>query len=94
MQRFDDSEPVNIGVGQDWSIRELAQEIKEIVNFRGNLKFDTTKPDGMPAKLLDSSRLHALGWQPKTTIREGLLATYQWYLGSLASGGGDARAVL
>jgi GDP-L-fucose synthase len=96
MQRFDDGGPINIGVGQDWSIRELAEMIKEIVGYRGGLKFDTSKPDGMPAKLLDSSRLRNLGWQPRTAIREGLLATYQWYLQQLdlVAGGGDARAVL
>lgn len=96
MQRFDDGEPINIGVGQDWSIRELAEMIKEIVGYRGGLKFDTSKPDGMPAKLLDSSRLRELGWRPRTSIREGLLATYRWYLEQLdlVAGGGDDRAVL
>jgi GDP-L-fucose synthase len=96
MHRFDGSEPINIGVGRDWSIRELAELIKEIVNYRGELKFDTTRPDGMPAKLLDSRPLRELGWQPKTAIRDGLLATYEWYLqhADAAAGGGDARAHL
>jgi GDP-L-fucose synthase len=96
MQRIDDGAPINIGVGHDWSIRELAEMIKEVVGYRGGFKFDTSKPDGMPAKLLDSSRLRELGWRPRTSIREGLLATYQWYLQQLdlVAGGGDDRAVL
>jgi len=96
MDRFDGGEIINLGVGQDWSIRELAETIAQVVGYRGTLVFDTSKPDGMPAKLLDSNRLRELGWQARTTMREGLRATYQWYLQQLASvaGGGDARAVL
>lgn len=96
IDRYDESDPINIGVGRDWSIRELAEVIKEVVGYRGGLKFDASKPDGMPAKLLDSSGLQEMGWTPSTSIRDGLAATYQWYLKQLEStaGGGDARAVL
>ena len=94
MERWNDPAPINIGVGCDWSIGELAEMIREVVGYQGKLKFDTSKPDGMPAKLLDSSRLRELGWQPRTTIKDGLRATYAWYLQNLDSGlgGGDARA--
>jgi len=96
MGSWDEREAINIGVGRDWSIRELAEIIREVVGYQGKLTFDSTRPDGMPAKLLDSSRLRELGWQPSTTIKDGLRATYAWYLKNLDSGvgGGDARAVV
>jgi GDP-L-fucose synthase len=71
---------INIGCGSDLTIRELATQIAETVGFRGNLKFDTTKPDGTPRKLLDVSRLTSLGWQPKTPMSEGLKQAYQEFL--------------
>ena len=97
MDCYDDGEAINIGVGQDWSIGELAEMIREVIGYRGRLVFDTTKPDGMPAKLLESSRLRELGWQPKTTILDGLRATYKWYLQQQTqhgAGEGDARTFL
>ena len=72
---------INIGCGSDLSIRDLAVQIAETVGFKGNLKFDTTKPDGTPRKLLDVSRLTSLGWQPKTTMSQGLKRAYQEFLG-------------
>lgn len=71
---------INIGTGQDIKIKELAELIKKVVNYEGNIKFDHTKPDGMPRKLLDISRLNKLGWKHKTTLEEGLKKTYEWYL--------------
>ena len=71
---------INIGCGFDHSIRELAVQIAETVGFTGNLTFDTTKPDGTPRKLLDVSRLTSLGWQPKTTLSQGLKQAYQEFL--------------
>jgi len=68
---------VNIGCGKDLTVRELAEIIAEVVVFRGSLVFDTSKPDGTPRKLLDISRLAALGWNPSTELREGLLMTYK-----------------
>ncbi|MBW2029498.1 MAG: GDP-L-fucose synthase [Deltaproteobacteria bacterium] len=79
MNHYDESEIINIGVGKDISIRELAELIKEIVGFEGELRFDTTKPDGMPRKLLDVSKLESLGWRSKTSLREGIERTYEWY---------------
>ncbi len=72
--------PVNIGVGQDYSIRELAERIAEIVGFAGKIEWDRSKPDGAPRKLLDSSRLNASGWSPSVSFEEGLKITNKWYL--------------
>lgn len=69
----------NIGTGQDYSIRQLASIIAEIVDYKGKILWDASKPDGAPRKLLDSSRFLALGWDPKTEFHEGLKKTYKWY---------------
>lgn len=76
---------VNIGTGQDLTIRELAETIKDIVGFTGKLCFDTSKPDGTPQKLLDVSKLDLLGWQAKTGLKQGIKQTYDWFLGSIGS---------
>jgi GDP-L-fucose synthase len=68
---------VNIGVGEDLTIRELAETVKDIVGYQGSIEFDTTKPDGTPRKLMDVSRLHSLGWEAKTGLREGLAMAYR-----------------
>ena len=70
---------VNVGTGQDISIRELAELIAEVVGFEGEIAFDPSKPDGTPRKLLDISRLSALGWSPRIGLREGLVETYRWF---------------
>jgi GDP-L-fucose synthase len=80
MNHYDDGEIVNIGTGKDISILELANVIKEEVGFTGSIEFDTTKPDGTPRKLLDVSKINALGWTAKTPLREGIRKTIQWYL--------------
>ena len=79
MRGYDDAEPINLGGGTDTSIRELATMIREVVRYGGQLRFDPTKPDGMPCKLLDSSALLALGWRPQTPFRQALAATYEWF---------------
>jgi GDP-L-fucose synthase len=76
---------VNIGCGEDLTIRELAELIAEIVGFRGQLVFDTTKPDGTPRKLLDISRIRALGWRPAISLRQGLQALYLQYATQVTS---------
>jgi len=80
MNNYDDIDFVNVGVGNDVSIRELAETVKEAVGFKGELDFDTTKPDGTPRKLLDVSRLNGLGWKANTKLKEGVISTYEWYL--------------
>jgi GDP-L-fucose synthase len=78
LQHYSAPEPVNVGVGADLTIRELAETITRIVGFKGALKFDASKPDGTPRKLLDVSRLSSLGWTAKTTLEPGIRATYEW----------------
>ena len=75
----DIGEFVNIGAGKDIQIKELAKLVKEIVNFKGEIKWDTTKPDGTPRKLLNVSKIHQLGWAPNITLKEGIIKTYEWY---------------
>lgn len=85
MQNYEGSDIVNVGVGEDISIKELALLIKAVVGFNGELKFDSSKPDGAPRKLLNVSRLHSLGWKANISLRDGLTATYRWYLENQAS---------
>lgn len=80
MQQYDSPEIINVGVGQDISVAELARLIAEVVGFEGNLGYDTSKPDGVPRKLLDVSRLAALGWEPEWPLREGIIHTHRWFL--------------
>jgi GDP-L-fucose synthase len=74
---------INVGYGKDFSIKELVQSIVDIVGFHGEVKYDTSKPEGVNRKLLDSTKLNQLGWQPKVTLREGLKDTYLDFLGRL-----------
>jgi GDP-L-fucose synthase len=83
MNTYSGSEIVNIGVGEDLTIRELAEIIKDIVGYHGELVFDTSKPDGTPRKLLDVSRLNGLGWKAQISLRNGIQQTYDWYLQNL-----------
>jgi GDP-L-fucose synthase len=80
MLRYERTEPINLGGGTPLSTGEMAAVIKEVVEYPGALRFDVSRPDGMPVKLLDSSVLLALGWRPKTPLREALQMTYAWYL--------------
>ena len=79
MDRYDGSEPINCGAGSDVSIRQLAETVGRVTGFEGKLVFDTSKPDGTPRKLMDSSRLAALGWRPKTGLEEGIRDVYRWF---------------
>jgi GDP-L-fucose synthase len=80
MENYNSSEIVNIGTGTDRTIRELALLIKDVVGYKGEIRFDPGKPDGMPRKLVDVSRITAMGWKPSISLREGLEATYAWLL--------------
>ena len=82
MMRYSDALPLNVGTGEEVTIRELAETVAAVVGFSGRLAFDASKPDGTPRKLVDSRRLRALGWAPTTRLRAGLERTYQWYLGA------------
>jgi GDP-L-fucose synthase len=79
MNHYDDEAIVNVGWGEDVTIRELAELVASVAGFRGHLEFDPSKPDGTPRKLLDTSRLTALGWKPKIRLREGIESTYAWF---------------
>lgn len=83
METYSSNEIVNIGCGTGVTIRELAEIVKEVVGFHGEIVFDTSKPDGTPVKLLDISRIETLGWTPKIALRDGIAATYQWYINQL-----------
>jgi len=85
MQAYSDAAPINVGAGVDTEIRELAAIMREVTGFRGGIVYDTGKPDGPARKLLDSSRLRALGWTPKIALRDGVASLYRWYLENLAS---------
>jgi GDP-L-fucose synthase len=78
--KYDSAEIINVGCGEDISIRELAELICELVGFQGDLVWDTTKPDGTPRKLLDVSKLHGLGWRHTISLRDGIARTYEWFL--------------
>lgn len=80
MEHYDGLEFVNVGTGEEVSIRELAETIKAVVGFEGDITFDATKPDGTPRKLQDVSRLKALGWEAQTSLKEGIEKTYAWFL--------------
>jgi GDP-L-fucose synthase len=82
MDNYTGSEPINVGVGEDVSIGELAELVREVVGYRGRISYDTTRPDGTPRKLLDVSKLHGLGWEASTPLSKGLEQTYTWFLNS------------
>ncbi len=79
MERYDGEEPLNVGWGSDLTIGELAQGLARVVGFEGRFEFDRSKPDGTPRKVLDTSKLTALGWRPRVDLPTGLALTYDWY---------------
>ena len=86
MRELDDDSHINVGTGEDLTIRELAELVGKVVHPDARLAFDTTKPDGTPQKLLDVSRLHELGWEHSIDLREGIESTYRWFLDNMESG--------
>lgn len=84
LQHYSALETINVGVGEDLPIGDLARLVADVVGYRGEIAFDTSKPDGTPRKLLDVSRLNALGWRPSIGFRDGLASTYSWMVGQLA----------
>ncbi len=80
MDKYDNGDIVNVGVGEDVSIGELAALIAEVVGYEGEIVYDSSKPDGTPRKLLDISRLLSLGWRPKVKLKNGIVSTYKWYV--------------
>jgi GDP-L-fucose synthase len=84
LEHYDEPEPVNVGMGEDVSIGELAELVADVVGYTGGIDWDTSKPDGTPRKLLDVSRLVALGWKPEIRLEDGIRSTYQWYVDNLS----------
>jgi GDP-L-fucose synthase len=80
LENYDSPEIINVGYGEDVTIHDLVQIIARVVGLEIKIEFDASKPDGTPRKLLDSSRLQALGWQPRISLREGIQQTYHWLL--------------
>ena len=84
LKNYSGKSHINIGTGEEFSIKQLAEKICDVVGFQGELVFDTTKPDGSPRKLVNNSRLAELGWKSKTSLDEGLTKTYKWYLDNMS----------
>ena len=84
LEKYDSPEIINLGCGEDISIRELAELICDVVGFDGELAWDTTKPDGTPRRLLDVTKLHTLGWKPAIPLRDGIARTYEWFRANCA----------
>jgi GDP-L-fucose synthase len=80
MEKYESPETINVGTGKDCTIAELAETMKAIVGYSGRIRFDPSKPDGTPRKVLDVSRVTALGWEPRYSLEEGLAQTYRWAL--------------
>lgn len=80
LKNYSDAAPINIGTGLDCSIRELAETMADVTGFKGRLRFDTSKPDGTPRKVLDITKINSLGWTPRHSLKEGLKETYDWIL--------------
>lgn len=79
MQQYNEAEHINVGTGEDVTIKELAETISEVVGFMGDIEWDITKPNGTPRKVMNVDRIKALGWEPKISLREGIEKTYEWY---------------
>jgi GDP-L-fucose synthase len=84
LERYDEESIINVGCGADVTIRELCQTVSEVVGYPGRVEFDASKPDGTPRKLLDVSRISALGWQPRIHLKEGIEQVYRWYTENVA----------
>jgi GDP-L-fucose synthase len=83
IDKYIGNEPINVGTGQDHTIRELAHIVKRVVGYAGGIEFDASKPDGMPRKALDAGRMLGLGWAPRVSLEQGIALAYDWYLRSL-----------
>ena len=80
MEKYDDSQQINVGSGHEVSIRDLADKISKVVGFSGEISWDSSKPDGMMRKILDSSKIANLGWRPLISLDQGIASTVEWYL--------------
>ena len=83
MEKYDDEEHINIGTGEDVTIKELAETVAKVVDYRNTIEWDTSKPNGTPRKVLNVDKIKSLGWEPKITLEEGIKSTYEWYCSQL-----------
>ncbi len=79
MQNYNEPEHINVGAGEDMTIKELAQTIADVIGYDRDINWDTTKPNGTPRKVLNIDKIKSLGWEPKIGLREGIEKTYEWY---------------
>ncbi|CAA0814686.1 Putative GDP-L-fucose synthase 2 [Striga hermonthica] len=84
LENYSGVEHVNVGSGKEVTIKELAELVKDVVGYKGEIVWDSSKPDGTPRKLMDSSKLAGMGWEPKISLKDGLVGTYKWYLDNVA----------
>ena len=84
LQNYDYPDTINVGLGDDMPIKELAETVAAVIGYQGAIEWDSAKPDGMPRKLLDTTRINELGWKPQISLRDGLASTYEWYLANVA----------
>ena len=80
LENYKDNSPINLGTGQEYTIKEIANTIKDVIGYKGKISFDTSKPDGIKRKILDNKKLKSLGWEPKITFKDGIESTYQDFL--------------
>jgi GDP-L-fucose synthase len=80
LESYDSPDTINIGVGEDISIKQFAELVRRVVGFEGDILWDSSKPDGMPRKLLDTTKINSLGWKPSIGLEDGLRSTYEWYV--------------
>ena len=79
MQKYDSEDIINVGTGEDVTIKELAETISSVVGFAGDTTWDTSKPNGTPRKVLNVDKIKSLGWEPKISLKDGIRSTYEWY---------------
>ncbi|HEY7333668.1 MAG TPA: GDP-L-fucose synthase, partial [Bryobacteraceae bacterium] len=91
MENYEDAAPLNVGVGEDLSIAELAGIVARVVGYSGAVRFDPSMPDGTPRKLLDVSRIQALGWRAAIGLEEGIASTYKWYRANVVQSGAAVK---
>jgi GDP-L-fucose synthase len=91
VEKYNDAETINIGTGNDLSIKEISEIVKEVVGFHGEVVWDESKPDGTPRKLLDISKITMLGYQPHEDLKSGITKTYEWFKQELVSSKSDMR---
>jgi GDP-L-fucose synthase len=91
VEKYDDAETINLGTGEDLSIKEISEIVKEVVGFQGEVTWDESKPDGTPRKLLDITKLRNLGYQPHEELKTGISKTYEWFKREIVSSKSDMR---